>query len=324
MAEVDFETQKSVVKDIIALFVNKSVDVLTTATSKQLELDIIEEIEGSNFDKNSINDFIDIEVNIGGFFEGSIHLYMDKPLVARLSDLMMMGDGQAEYTDDFNEAISELISQVVGGFSTDISSQYGSSIENKGVKAEAVNLEQVNLEGGMVYKVIIKMEDFEDKEFFIAVDKNTMDNIVNAISSSLDEVMKGGSSSDNSTTQKNVSQALSELDSISDGDIIKQAQYANLDSESNLPSDKISNIQYLLDIELDIAIELGRTKMTIKDILELTNGSIIELNRLAGEPVDVLVNGKVIARGEVIVIDENFGVRLTSLVSPEERLKSLR
>ncbi len=83
------------------------------------------------------------------------------------------------------------------------------------------------------------------------------------------------------------------------------------------------NIDILLDVTLPVAIELGRTSMPIQDILNLGPGSVVELNRLAGEPVDLLVNDKLIARGEVVVVDENFGVRITSMVSPEERLKGL-
>jgi flagellar motor switch protein FliN len=83
------------------------------------------------------------------------------------------------------------------------------------------------------------------------------------------------------------------------------------------------NIDILLDVTLPISIELGRTSMPIEDILNLGPGSVVELNRLAGEPVDLLVNDKLIAKGEVVVVDENFGVRVTSMVSHEERLKSL-
>lgn len=84
-----------------------------------------------------------------------------------------------------------------------------------------------------------------------------------------------------------------------------------------------SNIEILLDVKLPVSIELGRTEMSIRDILELGSGSVVELTKLAGEPVDLLVNNKVIARGEVVVVDENFGLRVTSLISPEDRLKSL-
>ena len=77
-----------------------------------------------------------------------------------------------------------------------------------------------------------------------------------------------------------------------------------------------------MDVQMSLTVELGRTKMYIKDILGLGEGSIIELDKLAGEPVDLLVNGKLIAKGEVVVIDENFGVRVTDIVSPTDRLKT--
>ena len=83
-----------------------------------------------------------------------------------------------------------------------------------------------------------------------------------------------------------------------------------------------TNLDLLMDVQMVVTVELGRTKMYIKDILGLGEGSIIELDKLAGEPVDLLVNGKLIAKGEVVVIDENFGVRVTDIVSPQDRIKT--
>ncbi len=84
------------------------------------------------------------------------------------------------------------------------------------------------------------------------------------------------------------------------------------------------DINFLLDIPLDVCVEIGRTKMQIKDLLQLGQGSVIELDKLAGEPVEVLINGKLIARGEVVVVNEKFGVRLTDIVSPSERIQQLK
>lgn len=83
------------------------------------------------------------------------------------------------------------------------------------------------------------------------------------------------------------------------------------------------NLNMLFDIPLQVTVELGRTSRSVKDILELTSGSIIELDKLAGEPVDVLVNNRLVAKGEVVVIEENFGVRITNIASPADRLKNL-
>ena len=104
---------------------------------------------------------------------------------------------------------------------------------------------------------------------------------------------------------------------------VQQAQFASFESPS-LSQSETSNLNLLLDIPLKVTVELGRTKRSVKEILEMSSGSIIELDKLAGEPVDILVNNRHIAKGEVVVIDENFGVRITDILSQTERLNNLR
>jgi flagellar motor switch protein FliN/FliY len=82
-----------------------------------------------------------------------------------------------------------------------------------------------------------------------------------------------------------------------------------------------ANIGLLMDVDLQLSVELGRTYKKIRDVLDFTTGSVIELDKLAGEPADILINGKLLAKGEVVVIDENFGIRVTEIISPEERIK---
>ena len=84
------------------------------------------------------------------------------------------------------------------------------------------------------------------------------------------------------------------------------------------------NLNLILDIPLKVSVELGRTKMPVSELLNLTQGSVIELNKLAGEPMEVYVNDKLIARGEAVVVNEKFGVRLTDIISPAERVEQLR
>ncbi|MBX2811646.1 MAG: flagellar motor switch protein FliN [Myxococcales bacterium] len=86
----------------------------------------------------------------------------------------------------------------------------------------------------------------------------------------------------------------------------------------------LSNLERIFDIPLVVSVELGRTSIQIGDLLQLAQGSIVELTKLAGEPLDVLVHGKLVARGEAVVINDQFGVRLTDIVSQTERLESLR
>ena len=84
-----------------------------------------------------------------------------------------------------------------------------------------------------------------------------------------------------------------------------------------------SNMDFLMDVSLQVSVELGRSKMLVKDILNVGMGSVIELDKLSGEPVDVMLNGKLIAYGEVVVVDENFGVKIVDVISPDQRMSNL-
>lgn len=94
-------------------------------------------------------------------------------------------------------------------------------------------------------------------------------------------------------------------------------------SKAPRPDGHRRELDFILDIPLDVSAELGRTRLLINEILQLGQGSVVELNKLAGEPLEVFVNGKLVARGEAVVINEKFGVRLTDIISPIERVKQL-
>jgi flagellar motor switch protein FliN/FliY len=95
------------------------------------------------------------------------------------------------------------------------------------------------------------------------------------------------------------------------------------DKLAGIPDTSHRNLNLILDIPLRVAVELGRTKMVVNDLLNLGQGSVIELSKLAGEPMEVLVNDKLVARGEAVVVNEKFGVRLTDIISPSERVEQL-
>lgn len=103
---------------------------------------------------------------------------------------------------------------------------------------------------------------------------------------------------------------------------VKKLEFASFD-ESDKTTEAPKNLDFILDIPLTISVELGRNKMVINDMLQLGQGSVIELAKLAGEPLDVYVNGKLMARGEVVLVNDKFGVRLTDIISPVERVKKL-
>ena len=111
-----------------------------------------------------------------------------------------------------------------------------------------------------------------------------------------------------------------QADASSGADMSPQAtSFPPVDNQGAVPANK--NIDFVLDIPLQVTVQIGSTRMLIRELLQLGQGSVIELNKLAGEPMEVLVNNKLVARGEVVVVNDNFGVRLTEVVSAHERLE---
>ena len=105
---------------------------------------------------------------------------------------------------------------------------------------------------------------------------------------------------------------------------VQPVKFASFDDAPNASGEASKNLDNLLDIKLQLTVELGRATLPVKKVLELTRGSIIELEKIAGEPVELYANGKLIAHGEVVVIEDNFGLRITSMTEPENRLNGLQ
>ena len=105
---------------------------------------------------------------------------------------------------------------------------------------------------------------------------------------------------------------------------VQPVKFASFDDTPNASGEASKNLDNLLDIKLQLTVELGRATLPVKKVLELTRGSIIELEKIAGEPVELYANGKLIAHGEVVVIEDNFGLRITSMTEPENRLNGLQ
>ncbi len=107
------------------------------------------------------------------------------------------------------------------------------------------------------------------------------------------------------------------------GVTVRPVQFSSFDHQPHVYGEENKNLELVMDVTLNLTVELGKTELSIKEVLELTRGSVIELARIAGEPVDLMANGKLIAKGEVVVIEDNFGLRITSIVSPADRLRGL-
>lgn len=246
---------------------------------------------------------------------GTLYCVLAKKDVAFLSDLMMMGDGSAPYSEDHKDAIVELMGQVMGSFTTALGGRFNEQVAigpitaaefdfaNPGFALEATDMVIVKttLAGGGICTMV-----------FLAPDELSMELMTKMAAAARTEAA-GGDVDSGDLSEMPVGRG--------GGDSFIETSLSSNSLRSNANHE---NIDMLLDVDLDVFIELGRTNLSIKRVLELAPGSIVELDRMAGEPVDLLVNDKVVAKGEVVVVDENFGIRIVSLVSAEDRIKSLR
>ncbi|QTH63771.1 flagellar motor switch protein FliN [Psychrosphaera ytuae] len=131
--------------------------------------------------------------------------------------------------------------------------------------------------------------------------------------------------SDDQDTMDEWAAALAEAEGGEGGDDVQAAELEELsETSNNLNEDESRKLETILDIPVNISMEVGRSKISIRNLLQLNQGSVVELDRVAGEPLDVLVNGTLIAHGEVVVVNDKFGIRLTDVISQIERIKKLR
>jgi len=269
-----------------------------------------------------------VDVNVKRDFVGKMSFVISKQEVATLSDLMLMGSGHTDYTEEHKDAICEIINQITGSCITTIESQMH-LITDFGQGTVRDFSGKNDFKGGAVATVLIKIEEFPDQKILIVLD----DSLLSGIRAKISRISSFGT--DTSLASLGLSSSSSAPSAGSgviggggggggDGTPVAMPPAFAPQQGGVFGSTGNKALDLLMDIEMPIIIELGRSQMSLKRILELGPGAIVEMDRLAGEPVDILINGKVVARGEVVVVDENFGVRIISLVSPEERLKLLR
>jgi flagellar motor switch protein FliN/FliY len=244
-------------------------------------------------------------------FTGEMYLFVNNNDAAIMGDLMMMGEGNAAYTPEHNDALTEMSNQVMSSFTLALTSEIGTQVSSSPSSIAPHSLVSPPQPPEKLDMAIIKVsiEGKDDSTCALLIPGNLTTQFVAKNPASGADV-SAGSDMDGGF---NVGQELS-----------SQFQQGGSGMSEGFSSSHSKSIEMLLDVDLDVNIELGQTVLTIKRILELAPGSIVELNRMAGEPVDLMVNNKVIAKGEVVVIDESFGIRILSLVSPEDRIKSLR
>jgi flagellar motor switch protein FliN/FliY len=301
------------INKFIEFFNSNASGVLSTITNQPVNFELN---DYSPFNFDVLSQLIEIPcILISMSFSGDqnfhLQMIMDKKSVAVLSDLMMLGDGDVEYNpEDHNDAMKEMVNQILGSMTAEFS---GDGINLVGTVLEA---ELTDMEIQRDFMVDNNLANLE----FSLLGKNFIAFLVfdAQAESSIDIAVVSDEPAYDSPALKSSPQNDKQEDPVR----VSRAQFSEFE-QVRPSSGKNINIDLLLDVVLPVTVELGRKDMKIKEVLEIGQGSVVELDKLAGEMVDLLINGKKFAVGEVMVADENYAVRIVNLVSREERIKSL-
>ncbi|WP_040980129.1 flagellar motor switch phosphatase FliY [Oceanobacillus jeddahense] len=305
---------------------------------------------------------VSVQVNYIEGFSGNNVFFIKTEDAAVIADIMLGGDG-TNPDEELNEmhlsAVQEAMNQMMGAAATSMSTVFNKKIDISPpeiIHGLGNEKKEVLFQDDVYVKVFFKLMvgNLIDSNMVQLVPLDFAKELVQQLMNPAPEVEADEPEAAESQTAASINTSshvnaapVTENKQVKQEQPIKQAAAANQRNEEILgrPSSQDANVQeaafsnfehaplnhqgqrnldMLMDIPLRVTVELGRTKQSIKEILELGAGSIIELDKLAGEPVDILVNEKLVAEGEVVVIDENFGVRVTDIVSQYDRIQHLR
>ncbi|MCK8826303.1 flagellar motor switch phosphatase FliY [Natroniella acetigena] len=347
-------------KDAIGEVANISMGSAATALYGLLDQKV--EITAPEVSLSTINRLVEgyvrpcilVDVQYVEGLQGSNQLIVETEDAAIIADLMMGGDGTeppSELSELHISAVGEAMNQMMGSAATSMSDFFeGNKINISPPNAELLELssDHVDLEG------ISGDDDIVQVAFNMHIGDLIDSQIIQIMTMAFAKQLVEGLMGDNQEEEPEVEEVQPQQSQQQQTQVNSQQQQPQTQMRSQpqqgqpqqpsamspqpdvevegvefeqlggqLASDLNNDISLIYDVPLELTVRLGKTRMSIKEILDLGPGSVIELDRLAGEAVDLLVNGKLIAKGEVVVIDENFGFRVTDIVSAEERLKKL-
>lgn len=249
--------------------------------------------------------------------------------VAVIFDILMGKDGRnpdLEIGDLQISAIGEVMNQLIGAAATAISSELGTQLAMKPPASESLNLEQQSLpapygEDPLVcVRYQLTIEGVLDSEIFELWPLVDAEAFHRQFTTPAPSAAPPPTMPPTGHEQHHQSYAPPPQQAQYPPQSVQSVQFAPLGASSMAPQ-AAGSLDRILDIPLKVTVELGSSRLKVKNVLELAKGSVVELDKLSGEPVDLLVNGRLMARGEVVVINENFGVRISEILGPEARLQ---
>lgn len=322
-------------QDVLSEIGNINVGAASTALSELLDQVVIIDtptLSYTNLDelhRGFAAPYVFVEVQYTAGIEGNNLLILKAEDAAVIANIMMGGNGQniASEMDEYTlSAVAEAMNQMMGFSATALSEMFSRTIEISppqvkliSVKEEPIQLDMDIYETMVTTSFKLQIGDLVESKIILIVSLEVARTHVQYI---LEDTAKDLDSIAPATPATPATGPATGTVLVAGPEDTKPATRTVPVVGVDLPADS-GNLNLILDVPLRLSVLLGRTKRNIGDILKLTHGSIVELERLENEPVDILVNEKLIARGEVVVVKENYGVRITEIISMENRLINL-
>src|SRR5699024_1351363 len=356
------ELEKDALGEIGNISLGSSATTLSTILNQKVEITTpsVSFVRKTGMKEEFPYEHVSLQVDYMDGFDGENIFLMKANDAAIISDIMLGGDGtnpDENLTDIHLSAVQEAMNQMMGSSATSMSTVFDKRVD---ISPPIVNYEDIDkleaveeiIDTDALVKVSfrLKVGDLIDSQIMQLIPLNFAKTLVNDLlnpqdSAPVEEVpVETVAPADPVIKEKDPKPAQTETshseqiqaqpaavsnepqhigNKIDPNSAVESASFSEFEQPA-LSEQSQRNLDMLLDIPLKVTVELGRTKRTVQDILDLSQGSIVELDKLAGEPVDILINQKLIAKGEVVVIDESFGVRVTDIISQSDRLKQLK
>lgn len=324
-----------------------SATALSTLLSQKVEITTptVTVIQKSKLNEEFPHPYVAIEVNYTEGFSASNLLVIQQTDAAVIADLMMGGDGtnaDPSLSEIHLSAVQEAMNQMMGSAATSMSTVFNKKIDISPPRVELLDVKEG--EGTdripaeeMLVKVSFRLTIGElidsnimqlypitfAKDLIAELTDPAEEEPVQEAPQNAPEPQQAAPQAQSAPMQQSAPPKRQAKPKPAEPVNVAPVEFEAF-SEPQHTTSQLGNLDMLMDIPLSITVELGRTQRSVKEVLELSAGSIIELDKLAGEPVDILVNKRIVAKGEVVVIDENFGVRVTDILSQSERLSNLK
>lgn len=334
------------------MIISEAKEIIGTSTNKEVEIEFqgVNEFSFDDLSSNYAESVVAIDFQLASAPDGKMQLFVDKATAARIGSLMMMEDEdkdkEVEFSDDHIDAVKEMTNQVLGAISTKMKETGDVSVSFDDLNGQEVELnadmfEQPDL---IMSKFSLKISEDEPKTITTVIAPGAIETLIERevetetpLEESQEaetEVVEEAAAGEAEETEEAAGEEMVEdkfdisgvLEGEEEEEVLEKAEEVS-EVPAPEPGKEVAEVEskfeFLMDLTFNVSIELGRTKMLIKDILDLGHGSVIEFDKLAGEPVDLLIGDKKIGEGEVVILEEHFGIRITNLVHKAQLLRDI-